>query len=189
MMKQKIKNTLREIYWAYYGGKIKLPQLMASPKSILYICKGNICRSPFAEKITKKYLEKDSNDTLKVLSAGINATASKPPPKEAVVAARAFGISMDDHRAQCLTHELIRGTDMIVVMEFEHLHELGEKYPDSKGRCFLLSMFSGDQPGWGNYYSQYNIADPYGKDTEQFVRCFERINVCVNNLLMGVGRK
>jgi len=189
-MKQTIKFALREIYWAYHGKKLPPPPpLPASPKSILYLCKGNICRSPFAERVTKKLLEKGSNDVLTIRSAGLHATVANSPPKEAIVAAKAFGISMDDHRALCLTQEWIGGTDMIVVMEAEHLHQLEEAYPESRGRCFLLSMFSNDQHGWGNYYSQFNIADPYGKNNEQFVRCYEKISVCVNNLLGGIGRK
>jgi len=113
---------------------------------------GNICRSPFAETVTKKLLAKGTKDIITVRSAGINATVANSPPKEAIVAAKAFGISMDDHRAQCLTQELIDGTDMIVVMEVEQLRQLEEAYPESNGRCFLLSMFSNDQHGWGNYY-------------------------------------
>jgi protein-tyrosine phosphatase len=187
MMRQTIKNALREVYWAYHGKKLNLPPLPASPKSILYVCKGNICRSPFAERVTKKLLEKGSNDILTIQSAGIKATVENPPPKEAIVAAKAFGISMDEHRAQYLTKELFCGSDMIIVMEVEHLHQLEEAYPESKGRCFLLSMFSNDQHGWGNYYSQYNIADPYGKNNEQFIICYERIKMCINNLLLKIG--
>lgn len=189
MIKHIIKNTLREVYWAYHGKKFNSPPLPASPKSILYICKGNICRSPFAERVTKILLEKGFNDTLTIRSAGISATDENPPPNEAIVAAKTFGISMDDHKAQCLTRELIGGTDMIVVMEVEHLRQLEEAYPESRGRCFLLSMFSNDQHGWGNHYFRYNIADPYGKNNEQYVRCYEKINVCVNNLLKGIGWK
>ena len=158
MLRQTFKIFLREIYWAYYGKEIENPPLPSSPESILYICMGNICRSPFAERVTKKLLEKGHKDIITIRSAGIEVTAANPPPKEAIVAAKTFGISMDDHRAQCLTKELICGSDMIVVMEVEQLHQLEEAYPESRGRCFLLSMFSNDQHGWGNYYSKYNIA-------------------------------
>jgi len=188
-MKQKIKTIIQNIIWAYLGKGLKNPQLPVSPNSILFVCKGNICRSPFAERLTNKLLVNGSNDILKIRSAGINATVANPPPKEAVIAAKAFGISMDDHRAQCLTRELIDETDMIVVMEVEHLHQLEETYPESGGRCFLLSMFSDNLHGWGNSYFRYNIEDPYGKNHECFVRCYEKINLCVNNLLMEVGRK
>ena len=189
MIRQTVKNILREVYWAYYGKELENPPLPSSPKSILYVCKGNICRSPFAERVTKKFLEKGSKDIITIRSAGITVTGGNPPPIEAIIAAKAFGISMDDHRAQCLTRELIDGTDMIVVMEVEQLHQLEQAYPESRGRFFLMSMFSNDQHVWGNYYFQYNIADPYGKNNEQFTRCYERINICINNLLMGIGRK
>ena len=78
---------------------------------------------------------------------------------------------------------------MIVVMEAGHLHELERTYPESIGRCFLLSRFSGDLEGWGNHYARYNIPDPFGKREEQFVRCYERIDICVGNLLTGMETK
>jgi protein-tyrosine phosphatase len=187
MMKQTIKNALREVYWAYQGKGLKNPPLPVSPKSILYVCKGNICRSPFAERLTKKKIEKGSNAFLTIRSAGIDTTVKNPPPKEAIDSAKNFGISMDDHRAQRLTQKLISGSDMIVVMEVKHLKQLEEAFPGSKGRCFLLSMFSHDQRRWGSYYSQYNIADPYGKNKDQFTLCYEIIEMHINNLLLEIG--
>jgi protein-tyrosine phosphatase len=160
-MKKKIKNALREVYWAFHGKRLT-PPLPISRKSILYVCKGNICRSPFAERLTIKMVKKQSSDLLMIGSAGINATITNPPPKEAMDAAKTFGISMDDHRAQCLTKELINGTEMIVVMEVEHLKQLEEIHPGSINRCFLLSMFFHDQRHWGNYYFHNNITDPLG---------------------------
>lgn len=187
MIKQTIKNALREIYWAYHGKGLKNPLLPVSPKSILYVCKGNICRSPFAERLMKKLVEKRSNDLLTIRSAGIDATVMNPPLKEAIDSAKIFGISMDDHRSRRLTQELIKGSDMIVVMEVEHLKQLEEAYPGSKGRCFLLSMFSHDKRRGASYYSKYNIADPYGENIDQFILCYEKIEMCINNLLLGIG--
>jgi protein-tyrosine phosphatase len=186
-MKQMIKNILREAYWAYHGKGLKNPRLPASRKSILYVCKGNICRSPFAERLTKKLVEKRTNEFLTIRSAGIDATVANPPPKEAIDSAKIFGISMDDHRAQKLTPELISGSDLIVVMEAKHLKQLEVAYPGSRGRSLLLSTFSNDQFRWGNYYLKYNIADPYGKNDNQFILCYEQIGSCINNLLVEIG--
>jgi len=188
-MKKKIKYTIREIYWAYQGRDLKNPRLPVSPKSILYVCKGNICRSPFAERLTIKLLENRSNDILTIRSAGIDAAVANPPPKEAIDAAKVFDIFMDDHRARRLTQELIGGSDIIFAMEVEHLKQLEEAYPGSKGRFFLLSMFSHDKHRWGSYYSYYNIADPYGKNIDQFILCYDKLKICIDNLLLEIGLK
>jgi protein-tyrosine phosphatase len=187
MMKKTIKNALREIYWAYHGKGLKNPQLPVSPKSILYVCKGNICRSPFAERLTKKMVEKGSYSFLTIHSSGIDAFIENPPPNEAIDSAKLFGISMDDHRSQGLTQELISGSDMIVVMEEEHRRRLEEAHPGSKDKCFLLSMFSHDHHRWGSHYFNYNIADPYGKDKDQYILCYEKITICVKNMLFEIG--
>lgn len=149
----------------------------------MFVCKGNICRSPYAERLTRKLLADPSPESLRILSAGIHATAKNPSPKEAVSAARSFGIALDDHEARCLTDELIDESDMIVVMEAGQVRQMEEIFPASRGRCFLLSLFSGERPGWGNYYHQFNIPDPYGKNEDQFVKCYEKINDCVKNML------
>lgn len=187
MMKKAIKTALREVYWAHQGKGLKNPILFISPKSILYVCKGNICRSPFAERLTIRKIEKSINVSLTIRSAGIDAAVTNPPPKEAIDSAKIFGISMDDHRSQPLTQELINGSDMIVVMEVMHLKQLEEEYLGSKGKCFLLSMFSNDKRRLGSYYHQYNIADPYGKNKDVFILCYEKIELCINRLLFDIG--
>lgn len=189
MIKKLIKNALREIYWAYHGMGLKNPLLPVSPKSILYVCKGNICRSPFAERLTQKMIGNGADAILTIRSAGIDATATNPPPEEAIDSAKNLGISMVDHRAQRLTRELIGGSDMIVVMEEEHRRRLEEAHPGSKDKCFLLSMFSHDQRRWGGYYFCYNIEDPYGKNKDNYLLCYEKITICVNNLLSEIGLK
>jgi protein-tyrosine phosphatase len=134
-------------------------------------------------------LKKGSNDILTIRSAGIDATVANPPPKEAIDSAKIFEISMDDHRAQELTQELIDGSDMIVAMEVKHLKQLEEAYPGSRGKLFLLSMFSHDRHRWGSYYNYYNIADPYGKNKDQFILCYEKIKMCIKILLFEIECK
>lgn len=187
MMKQLIKNALRELYWAMQGKGLKNPPLPGYPKSILYVCKGNICRSPFAERLTKKLVEKGANDLLEIRSAGLDATVKNPPPKEAIDSAKMFGVSLDDHKARRLTRELITGSDLIVVMEVKHLHRLEETYPESKDKFFLLSMFSYEKPCWGSYYYFYNIVDPYGKTGDQFLLCYKIIEMRLKNFLYEIG--
>ena len=57
-LKKFIKGTTREFYWRIYGRAIQNPQMPDAPGSFLFICKGNICRSPFAEHLAKKIAQK-----------------------------------------------------------------------------------------------------------------------------------
>ena len=50
------KRNNKKFYWSVYGRTICNPRLPQNINSILFVCKGNICRSPFAEYYASKYL-------------------------------------------------------------------------------------------------------------------------------------
>lgn len=63
LLKELIKDYLREAWWCNYGRSLENARVPAKPTSLLSICKGIICRSPFAEHMVqnlpkeKEYLE------------------------------------------------------------------------------------------------------------------------------------
>jgi len=76
-------------------------------KLVLFVCYGNICRSPMAEGFLKKML-KDFNEPVKieVLSAGTNAYGG-PPTSEAIKVMRGEGIDISSFTSRQLTEELV----------------------------------------------------------------------------------
>jgi protein-tyrosine-phosphatase len=87
---------------------------------ILFVCTGNICRSPMAAAIARDALDRAGRFDVEVASAGTFALDGHVPTSDAELAAEAHGLSLDGHRAQQLTRELVEEADLVVGMEREH---------------------------------------------------------------------
>jgi protein-tyrosine-phosphatase len=86
---------------------------------ILFLCTGNICRSPMAEAIARAELAAGRNG-IEVASAGIAALEGWSATSEAIAVAAEHGLSLAGHRARQLTPELVAATDVVVGMQREH---------------------------------------------------------------------
>jgi glycine hydroxymethyltransferase len=74
-------------------------------KTILFVCTGNICRSPMAEGLFRQAV-KGRND-FRVLSAGVGAVDGLPPSEFATRALKELGIDISKQRSRMLTAELV----------------------------------------------------------------------------------
>jgi protein-tyrosine-phosphatase len=86
------------------------------PTSLLFVCEGNIFRSPFAAAALQALLPAESRAGVRVASAGfVGPGRGSPPP--ALDAAARRGVHLDEHRSSLLTHAAVYGARLVVVME------------------------------------------------------------------------
>ena len=137
-------------------------------KSVLVLCTGNICRSPYAEAVLKQRASGISVD-----SAGLSAMVDYEADATGQAVARGRGIDMSAHKAKQVTRSLIGKSDLILVMDDEHLSRLHRKYPDARGKSFKLGKLKGDK----------NIVDPYLKSQSFFELVFNEIDEAVETWL------
>ena len=123
-------------------------------KRFLVVCSGNICRSPLAEVLLKQYLPH-----VEVRSAG---TATKQSELEGFAAdstmvsvANDIGIAIDEHKAHQLTKEDCLWSDIVLVMEPEHIVSVAKVSTQARGKTFLLGQ-------WG----EGSIEDPFLKSLD-----------------------
>jgi len=119
-------------------------------KRILFVCTGNICRSPMAEGLFKHYLE-TIHVNIDVSSAGLAAVVNKPATSSAQSLLRMRDIDISSHRARQLTRPMTLDAELILVMEISQKKQLERLYPYTLGKVFLLGK-------WGNF----EVPDPYG---------------------------
>lgn len=110
--------------------------------SVLFICMGNICRSPTAEGFFRKVVaDAGLAETIRVESAGTHAYHSgAPPDRRAQAAAERRGVMLSNIRARRITDEDFESFDYILVMDKDNLGELLERAPEehrSKVKLFL----------------------------------------------------
>src|SRR5687767_556141 len=89
--------------------------LNAKPASVLVVCQGNLCRSPYAEAALKRGLVA-AGSPIQVGSAGFSIP-NRAPPSEAVLAAAARGIDIAAHRSRSVSKALLDAADIVFVMD------------------------------------------------------------------------
>ena len=83
-------------------------------KRLVFVCSGNICRSPFAERFA---LSKGIN----AVSCGTTAKGGAPGDPTAIQVAQSFGIDLEDHASKRVSEVDFSASDLIVVMDVHHL--------------------------------------------------------------------
>ena len=145
-------------------------------KYILFVCTGNICRSPFAEGLLKKLVQKKGLDDIVIDSAGLLALPGNSASGLAQKVAAEYDVDLSGHIAKSVKEDIVDGSDLILVMENSHAKDLLDAFPEAKDKVFLIRRFArfGSRDRW--------IADPYGLNYEAYRFCFLDIQDCVSGL-------
>ena len=145
-------------------------------KHILFVCTGNICRSPFAEGLLKKLMQKKGLDDIVIDSAGLLALPGNSASSLAQKVAAEYDVDLSGHIAKSVKEDIIAGSDLILVMENSHAKDLLDAFPEAEDKVFLIRRFA----RFGS--RDRGIADPYGLNYEAYRFCFLDIQDCVSGL-------
>lgn len=105
--------------------------------SILFVCHGNIIRSPLAESAFAREAVA-RRKTVQVWSAGLSARPGELADPRAVDSAEERGLGLDAHRSRLLDAEQVGRADAIFVMDHLNLGRILNRFPDAAKKVFLL---------------------------------------------------
>lgn len=153
--------------------------------SVLFVCMGNICRSPTAEGVFRKVVrDAELHDLIIVDSAGTHAYhVNEPPDRRARTAAERRGFPLDDIRARRVSNEDYERFDYILAMDEDNLLILKEGAPDEhryKVRLFLE---------FAEASRVMEVPDPYYGGSSGFERVLDLVEEASEGLLEAIRRE
>ncbi len=136
-------------------------------KTILFVCTGNVCRSPMAEALLRAALGYDAN--YRILSAGLGALDGQPVTEESEIAMAELGVDIAAHYSQLLRTPLVEAADFIFTMTRQQQDTIQTLYPMAAEKTFLLREFEGSE------VIGKDVADPIGQPLEVYRRTRDQI--------------
>jgi len=119
-------------------------------RSLMFVCLGNVCRSPFAEGLALRDLPAGRTAS----SAGHYPGAGRRSPPEAVAVARGFGVDLRPHRSRVLSEGLLAEADAIFVCDEQNYAAVTTMAPGATGRTHYLGALDPRGP--------LTVGDPFG---------------------------
>jgi protein-tyrosine-phosphatase len=138
-------------------------------RRVLFLCYGNICRSPFAE-----HLARDQKPEWEVVSAGFHAEDRRASPANAVTAARGWGLDLSTHGSRVLDAEMVTAADAILVFDWLNLRLLLRSHPGALRRVHLIGSLVPDGP--------LIVSDPAGEDLATFEAVYGQVERALRGL-------
>src|SRR5256714_2627046 len=141
-----------------------LGRALRNVKSVLFVCTGNICRSPIAEGLFRRVI--GNRKDIEVVSAGVHAVRGQPPSLYAVQVCAEEGTDISGLRSQPLTATLVDQATHIFAMTGAHLETIQTVFPQTAEKTFLLREF--EEPGTTVCRE---LSDPIGLCREVYEHC------------------
>jgi RpiB/LacA/LacB family sugar-phosphate isomerase len=154
---------------------------MGAKKHILFVCTGNVCRSPMAEGLFRELTR--NQPEISVDSAGVGAMRGQPPSLFAVEALKRIGIDISNLRSQPLSDALVEKVDYIFAMTNSHIAAICSMFPQAAEKTFLVTEFDEDPRR-----NCRDIADPIGLSQSDYIKCRDEIQRALPSLLSFINQ-
>lgn len=135
---------------------------------LVFVCLGNICRSPFGEFVAKQ-------ENVSTAGFGLSTTSNKPAFATAMKVANRFGVDLSSHLTTDIGDFEIRDTDLLLVMELRHARRLQPLLKSGGAQIALLGHWASPR--------RLHIHDPFEHSERYFYQCYSIIDQATRELI------
>lgn len=154
---------------------------MSHPPSVIFVCWGNICRSPMAERVARKWLA-DAGVAARVTSAGVSDEEGfAPMDSRAKTVLEAHGYDAAGHRAHQIDAEETRGADLVIAAEPMHLTMLRRMAPHATNLRLICDYDPAQKRGTA-------LPDPWYGPDQQFTATLQAIEAAMPGIVDAVSK-
>jgi protein-tyrosine-phosphatase len=143
-------------------------------RRVLFVCTGNICRSPLAEALFRRVAQ-NRGLPIDAASAGTGAWEGAPASEGALLIGLEHDLDLSAHRARLLSRELLEQADLVLTMARHHrarVDELG-----GTGRTFVLGEYAGRPP------AEAEVSDPFGGDLDVYRETYAELAALIDDVV------
>ncbi len=149
------------------------------PEAVLFVCQGNICRSPFAAGLFEKIAATTLPTQPSVASAGFSGPG-RGAPSQAIAAAAQRGVDLSSHVSHLVTSRAVRSGALVVTMSADQARLVRRV----ANRAVWVVVLGDLDP---EPISTRSILDPWGGTGETFEESYSRIDRCIWQLLLTMA--
>ena len=174
----------------------------AVPFRVLFVCIGNVCRSPVGERLLAARLPRDR---FQVASAGVSAMVGYSMSRYAAEELRSYGGDPTGFAARQLTPDLLERSDLVLTATREVRSQVLAEVPSALRRAFTVLEFAalvenaeGSTPAdlvrWASLHRStvagvdQDVPDPYRRGSEEHARAARALDAAVQQIAKGLDR-
>jgi protein-tyrosine-phosphatase/predicted ATP-grasp superfamily ATP-dependent carboligase len=165
-----------------HGLRAQPPPATRTQRPVLFLCHGNICRSPFAAAYFNEQVQRRGLGWPPAQSAGFYPKVGRPTPPLLRGLAPQWGVDLESHRSQLVTREQLFSASAVFVMDADNLAELQALASGSELPIYALGRFDpavADDPS----PAASQIADPYETSPAKSYAVYQQIVAAIDGLL------
>ncbi|NLU83598.1 protein tyrosine phosphatase [Rhodococcus sp. HNM0569] len=165
---------------------------------VLFVCTGNICRSPIAERLAVAYAQESGTESFEARSAGVQAVVGHAMDPTAAQVLESLGGDPEGFTARMVTADMVGAADLVLTMSERQREKVLETAPSALHRTFTLrealrlveasdatdpDSLASARTAHRNTGDPEDIVDPIGQEEEVFVGVGDEIAETVGRLM------